>query len=550
MIHIRLPKRLLAVCLAAALAAVPAAAFSDTEGHWAQEAIDKWSQEYSVIYGYGDDTFRPDAAITRGAFAGVLDRFMKYRDASAADTFTDTAGNAWESAILRLNAAGVYYGDRGSARPVDPITRQQAVTMLARAFDISGQTRDLPYSDASQLAEYAQGAVAEMTVRGYITDCFDGRFRPEDAITRAEVLSILNNMISVLIWEPGTYSADVSGTLMINAADGATLSDMTISGDLILAPGVTGPVTLNDVTLNGRTLNLSAVEPVFSYSGAGETVLPDPPPEVQEGILPSEVYVPTETTGEFLEYGERQIPIYADAEASRLGEGDFVWNEDQTRLEYIGDDFDTRFGIDVSAYQNRSSVNEQIDWEAAAADGVEFAMVRIGLRGYGTGKLAEDAFYEQNIRGAMDAGIETGVYFFAQAITVEEAIQEADFVIERLQDLDIDGPVAYDWEMHDASYRVYGTTPEMATACAIAFCERIREAGYTPMVYAGSYVSYVKYDQGALEPYLYWYPEYKNASSETLCPGLYYQMDYWQYTSKCRVDGIGGDVDANIQFLP
>ena len=79
------------------------------------------------------------------------------------------------------------------------------------------------------------------------------------------------------------------------------------------------------------------------------------------------------------------------------------------------------------------------------------------------------------------------MYFFAQAITVEEAIEEADYVISLLDGLDaINGPVAYDWEMHDSTYRVYGTTPEMATACAVAFCQRIEDAGYTPMVYAGT----------------------------------------------------------------
>ena len=174
---------------------------------------------------------------------------------------------------------------------------------------------------------------------------------------------------------------------------------------------------------------------------------------------------------------------------------------------------------------------------------------RFGLRGYGSGSIMEDAFYAQNIDGAMAAGIETGVYFFSQAITVEEAIEEADFVISLLEGHEIDGPVAYDWEMHDSTYRVYGTTPEMATACAVAFCERIEEAGYDAVVYAGQYVSYIKYDQGALEPYLSWYPEYKSESSELLYPTLYYHMDYWQYSSKCSVAGIGGNVDVNLQFI-
>ena len=196
--------------------------------------------------------------------------------------------------------------------------------------------------------------------------------------------------------------------------------------------------------------------------------------------------------------------------------------------------------------QTAASVRE-VDY--AKADGVEFAMVRIGLRGYGSGSIMEDAFYAQNIDGAMAAGIETGVYFFAQAITVEEAIEEADFVISLLEGHEIDGPVAYDWEMHDATYRVYGTSPEMATACAVAFCERIKEAGYTPMVYAGTYVSYMKYDQGALSEYLSWYPEYKSSKSEKLCPSLIYHMDYWQFSSSCTVAGISGRVDMNIQFI-
>ena len=133
-----------------------------------------------------------------------------------------------------------------------------------------------------------------------------------------------------------------------------------------------------------------------------------------------------------------------------------------------------------------------------ADDNIDFAMVRVGFRGTGTGSLNTDKYYEQNIRGAMRAGLETGVYFFAQAVTVEEAIEEADYVISLLDGLDINGPVAYDWEMHDSTYRVYGTSPEMATACAVAFCERIKDAGYTPMVYGGTYVTYMKYDQGAL----------------------------------------------------
>ena len=533
---------LLALAVTVGSLALPAkAAFTDTTGHWAETAITKWSEEYSIIGGYDDGTFRPDNSITRGAFAGILDRFLKFQTVSPAGTFSDLDGNYWEDAILKPHASGVYLGNNGAALAGDTITRQQAVTMIGRAFDITGETTTVHYLDAEQVSSYALPYLAEMSARGYITDSSDGYFRPTEAITRAEIVTILDNMIEALVQTNVTYSRDVEGTVMVNSAEGAALRDMTIAGDLIVAPGVSGPVTLENVTVQGAVRNFSGAE-ILDLTNR---------PQKPETIQPSDVYTPSETTGEYLTYSNQQIPVYAGVERNRFAQGDFEWDPDHPgRLIYTGRDYRTRFGIDVSAYQNRASANNTIDWEAAKADGVEFAMVRIGLRGYGSGSIMEDAFYAQNIDGAMAAGIETGVYFFAQAITVEEAIEEADFVINLLKNHEIDGPVAYDWEMHDSSYRVYGTSPEMATACAIAFCQRIEEAGYDAMVYAGQYVSYIKYDQGALEPYLSWYPEYKSASSELLYPTLYYQMDYWQYSSSCTVAGIGGNVDVNLQFIP
>ena len=90
--HIRLFKWLTAAALGTVLAVVPAMAFTDTEGHWAEESIQKWSEEYRIIQGYEDDTFRPDASITRGAFAGIMDRFLKFQLISEQETFSDTAG--------------------------------------------------------------------------------------------------------------------------------------------------------------------------------------------------------------------------------------------------------------------------------------------------------------------------------------------------------------------------------------------------------------------------------------------------------------------------
>ena len=238
--RLHLPKQLFAGVLAGMLALMPAAAFTDTAGHWAEGAINKWSQEYSLIQGYEDGTFRPDDSITRGAFAGIMDRFMKFQETSPAQTFSDTAGTYWESAILKLHAAGVYLGNDGKALPSDTITRQQAVTMIARAFDITGSdTAALPYGDEALIADYARGAVAEMSARGYITDSWNGDFRPTDPITRAEIVNIFSNMVQTLIQDSGTHTGDVNGTVMVNASGSVILENMKISGDLILAPGVT-----------------------------------------------------------------------------------------------------------------------------------------------------------------------------------------------------------------------------------------------------------------------------------------------------------------------
>ena len=553
---IRLPKRLASCILAAAMLMTPAgAAFTDTQGHWAEAAIDRWSGEYSIIQGYEDGSFRPDAPITRGAFAGLLDRFLRFQNISPANTFSDTSGTYWEQAILKLHAAGVYLGNQGKALPTDSITRQQAVTMIGRAFNLTVELAGWPYEDGDLIAEYARGYVAEMTARGYIDDTVNGYFRPADPITRAEFVNILDNMIHLLVDDSQPVSGgEVYGSVLVNSADGAMMENTLIYGDLILAPGAKGTVTMKNSEVFGNVVNFSSakietiIEEVFEEEEELPGVKPTYKPDYEDiDYATLGEYSPGMTTGQYIAYDGKKIPVYAEREKLQVKATDFRWDGD--RIVYTGKAFDTRFGIDVSAYQNRATKNETIDWKAVKADGVDFVMIRIGLRGTSTGHIYEDAYYEQNIRGAMEAGIETGVYFFAQAITVEEAIEEAEYVLERLQGLKINGPVAYDWEMHDSTYRVYGTSPETATACALAFCRRVELAGYRAMVYAGQYVSYIKYDQGVLAPYMSWYPEYKSVKSDSLGPSIYYQMDYWQFSSSCEINGIGGKVDANIQFV-
>ncbi|MFZ2538878.1 MAG: glycoside hydrolase family 25 protein [Oscillospiraceae bacterium] len=194
-------------------------------------------------------------------------------------------------------------------------------------------------------------------------------------------------------------------------------------------------------------------------------------------------------------------------------------------------------GIDVSKHQG------DIKWEKVKADNVEYAMIRLGYRGYETGKLLLDEYYEKNIKGALDAGLKVGVYFFSQAVTVEEAIEEADMVLEYIKKYDITYPVVYDAEeMLGDDVRTNSLTSSQRTDITLAFCEKIKSAGYKPMIYANIKWFVAKLDMSRLTEYDKWFAQYFNT------PFFPYDLQMWQYTGKGKVDGIKGDVDLNIGF--
>lgn len=194
-------------------------------------------------------------------------------------------------------------------------------------------------------------------------------------------------------------------------------------------------------------------------------------------------------------------------------------------------------GIDVSKYQG------DIDWPAVASDGVEYAFVRLGIRGYESGKLVLDEYFDKNMRGAADAGIRTGVYFFTQAITVEEAVEEAEYVLENIADYDVSYPVVFDVEMIvNGSGRANDLSQEERTDIAIAFCDRIQQSGYTPMIY-GNVKCFTKLlDMTRLNDYEKWYAFYDDYMY------MPYEVGIWQYTEKGRVAGINASVDLNISY--
>ncbi|NCB41935.1 MAG: hypothetical protein EOM59_04880 [Clostridia bacterium] len=207
-------------------------------------------------------------------------------------------------------------------------------------------------------------------------------------------------------------------------------------------------------------------------------------------------------------------------------------------LEYVQDGQTISIkGIDISRYQ------QDIDWARVAKDGVKYAIIRLGYRGYDKGGLVKDDAFDTNVKGALKNEIPVGVYFVTQAISVEEAIEEAEYVLENMRPYNITWPVVLDIEdAASATARTVNLTQEQRTDFAIAFCETIKEAGYTPMLYCNIRWFIEELDLARLTEYDKWFAQYFTR------PFFPYAFEMWQYTSSGRVDGISGNVDLNICF--
>lgn len=216
------------------------------------------------------------------------------------------------------------------------------------------------------------------------------------------------------------------------------------------------------------------------------------------------------------------------------------FSESNGRIEYTGDDYYALRGIDVSEHQ------KEIDWKKVADSGIDFAYIRVGRRGYTEGGLFDDAYFEQNLTGARENKLMTGVYMFSQAITVAEALEEAHYIIDRIKDYDILMPIVFDWEKIDREdARSSALTSELRTECAIAFCETVKSAGYVPCVYFNRNLGYYGYDLSRLTDYMLWF-----SLPESGFPNFYYAVDGWQYSFTENVPGIGVETDMNLWFVP
>lgn len=224
------------------------------------------------------------------------------------------------------------------------------------------------------------------------------------------------------------------------------------------------------------------------------------------------------------------------------GERSYDWNNlvnENGRYSYVENGATKSLtGIDVSSHQG------SINWSEVTQDDIDFAILRCARRGTSEGQIYADETFYTNADGAQQAGIPFGVYFFSQAINEDEAREEAQYVLNMIEGMQVDGPIAYDFEyLPNTTSRADGLNAEQVSANAEAFCSTIEAAGYTALIY-GNQHDLERYDLDTLRHKI-WYAEYSSSQ-----PSSDVNLVMWQYTASGSVSGISTAVDLNILLDP
>lgn len=416
--------------------------------------------------------------------------------------FNDIPDGAWfADAVSWAENEGLMNGvSDGTFDPYGSMTRAMVVTILYRLAgepDMPESDWGYPYSDVSSDAWYAQ-AVYWARLNGVAQGISDAEFSPNGKITREQLVTML--------WR---YTGSPDASQEAEFTDSGAISSW--ASEAVAWASALGIVSGRDGNVfdpHGNASRSECAAILMRYSSSveqpgGEQEEPEYTPNLD--IIPRNTY---------------------DADEFAIEDGYLVYGGDSL------------VGIDVSVHQG------EIDWEAVAADGIGFAIIRVGYRGYSEGQVYIDPYFEDNITGALENGIKVGVYFFSQATTVEEAIEEANQTIEWIDGYDITFPVVFDWERieYDSS-RTADVSGVTVTDCAIAFCEAVEAAGYQPMTYGSPNTVNDDLYIDRLLDYPFWLAHY-TADWEVTSYPYFYNM--WQYSSNGSVDGIEGSVDLNV----
>lgn len=394
--------------------------------------------------------------------------------------------------------------------------------------------------------------VMDLSKNGVINGNPDGTFAPDRAITAGETLKLVLLAAGHTAQAPsgehwasgyGTYAVSMGYLAKEQVGNlGGTMKRVDVARLAAKAIGYGASIASSPFTdtSDGYVTALYEAGVLTGSEENGELVFkPDSSiTRAEAAAIVWRLYRLAATdTGQKIHYNSYTLDVLPGVPVNSYDKSAF--HREGSVMQYNDSSVRTRLGVDVSHYQG------SIDWQAVAESGVEFAIVRVGGRGYTEGAIYEDTKFAEFADGAADAGLQVGTYFFSQAISVEEAVEEANYVLERIRNHPISGPVVFDWEVIGKSEaRTYGIETKTLCDCANAFCSIIERAGYRPMIYFNNYAGYVKYDLSKIKKYDFWYAQY-----DTDSPGFYYDIQMWQYTSKGKVPGISGNTDMDLWLI-
>lgn len=301
-------------------------------------------------------------------------------------------------------------------------------------------------------------------------------------------------------------------------------------------------VYLSDQEYLGElTANIAVNDGKVGFSGVkyGAYVLPDQEDYGSDGVIIPRTSVMDKRVTILGNNKERYLIELSDKiELCKHDWNNFIKEENGLKAYYQDGQKQSIAGIDVSKYQG------DIDWQKVKSAGIEFAIVRLGFRGYNEGTLELDPYFEQNMQRASEAGMPLGVYFFSQAITEEEAREEARMVLENIKEYPVTYPVIFDTEVIlNKDARANNLTRQERTNIAKAFMDEVAAAGYEPMIYANTKWMIMALDLEQLTQYDKWYAYYGDTVT------FPYEFQMLQYSDTGKIPGIQGNVDLNISFI-
>lgn len=265
--------------------------------------------------------------------------------------------------------------------------------------------------------------------------------------------------------------------------------------------------------------------------------------------LGSNVKAPDEKSENQFNLGTEDNPEYTDILESALKNNYVASNfklEGDELSYYSSNRKISSYGVDVSKYQGN------IDWQKVAACGIDFAMIRMGVRGYSSGAVVVDENFSANMNGAIANGIDVGIYFYSQAVTVEEAIEEANYAVAAIQGYAVSYPIAFYTEsIENETARTDELTPEQLTEIAKAFTSTVEGYGYRSIICGNKKQLSQKLLLEELSDKTYFLidPLAKSGTEDMTLSDYPYQYSMWQYSSVGKIDGIDGNVNLDISFV-